>query len=77
MWESCSRRAILASCEHSLWGILRRYQGHSIALALRPSALQITSGVLRRETPEQIASHLQNDAPMETIEVGDEVLKEI
>src|SRR2546429_3985149 len=29
MWESCSRRAILASCEHSLWGILRPCQGMS------------------------------------------------
>jgi broad specificity phosphatase PhoE len=57
--------------------IVRRNRGSSIAIVARPTALQIISGILRRETPEQIARHLQNDTPMETIELEDEVLKEI
>jgi probable phosphoglycerate mutase len=60
-----------------LRSILRRNRGRTIALALRPSALQIAAGILRRQSPEQIAPHLQNETPMETIELGDDVLKEL
>lgn len=49
--------------------IVRRNRGSTIAIVLRPAALQVVAGVLRGETPEQIASHLQNDTPMETIEM--------
>lgn len=57
--------------------ILQRNKGYTIALALRPSALHIVAGILRGETPEQIAAHLQNDVPIETIELEDDVLKAI
>jgi broad specificity phosphatase PhoE len=61
----------------ALRAILRRNRTRTVALPLRPSAIQIVGGLLRRETPEQIAPHLQNDTPMETIEVGEDVLKEL
>jgi broad specificity phosphatase PhoE len=57
--------------------ILRRNRGYTVAIALRPTALQMVAGILRKETPEQIASHLQNDSPLETINLGDDVLKKI
>jgi broad specificity phosphatase PhoE len=57
--------------------ILRRNRGYTIALVLRPTALQIVAGILRMQTPQQIASHLQNDTPVETIEMEDEALKKI
>jgi len=57
--------------------IVRRNAGYTIAIPLRPMAMQITGGILRRENAEQIAAHLHNDTPMETISVGDEVIKEI
>jgi broad specificity phosphatase PhoE len=67
----------IARLHDAMKKILRRNKGYTIALAVRPSALHIIAGILRRETPEQIASHLQNDTPMETIELGDDVLKAI
>jgi broad specificity phosphatase PhoE len=57
--------------------IVRRNRGKSIAIVVRPTTLQILIGVLRRETPEQIASHLQNDSTMETIGLSDEDVKAI
>jgi probable phosphoglycerate mutase len=57
--------------------ILKRNRGRNIALVVRPSAMQMLSGILRRETPEQIARRLQNDSPMETIELTDEAAKEL
>jgi broad specificity phosphatase PhoE len=57
--------------------ILRRNRGYTVALALRPISMQIVSGLLHRENPRQIASRLQNNAEIETIELDDEVLKEI
>jgi broad specificity phosphatase PhoE len=57
--------------------ILKRNRGYTIALVLRPSAMQMVAGILRRQTPEQIAAHLQNDAAMETIELQDDLLKQM
>jgi probable phosphoglycerate mutase len=57
--------------------IVRRNRGNTVALALRPTAMQIVAGLLHRENPRQIASRLQNNAELETIELDDEVLKEI
>jgi len=57
--------------------ILRRNRGYTVALALRPLAMQIVVGILHRESPRQIAPRLQNAAEIETIELDDEVLKEI
>ena len=50
MWESCSRRAILASCEHSLWGILRRYQGISSQRMLASSRMH-SDALMSRAVP--------------------------
>jgi len=57
--------------------IVRRNRGKSVCLVARPSTMQMLAGILRRETPEQIASHLQNDQPMETIDLEDEIAREI
>jgi probable phosphoglycerate mutase len=57
--------------------IVRRNRNKTIAVAARQSAMQILIGILRRETPEQIAGHLQNDAAIETIELSEQDIKEI
>ena len=67
----------IARLRDAIRKILRRNKGYTTALALRPSAMQIIIGILRSETPEQIAAHLQNDTPIETIELEDGVLKSI
>jgi broad specificity phosphatase PhoE len=52
--------------------ILKRNRGVTIALPLRPYAMQILIGILKSETPQQIAAHLHTRLPMETIEVSDD-----
>jgi broad specificity phosphatase PhoE len=52
--------------------ILRRNRGITIALPLRPIAMQIMLGLLRHEPPLTIASHLQQSSPVETIELSHE-----
>jgi broad specificity phosphatase PhoE len=54
-------------------GILRRNRGVAVALPLRPMAMQITIGLLRRETPEQIAGHLHNTSAIETINLSNDL----
>jgi broad specificity phosphatase PhoE len=49
--------------------ILRRSKGQTVALALRPMAFQIARGILRIESPNQIAERLRERAVIETIEI--------
>jgi broad specificity phosphatase PhoE len=49
--------------------ILRRNRNLTVALPLRPMALQIVTGVLRRENHEAIAGHLHASVPIATINV--------
>lgn len=56
--------------------ILRRNRGVTIALALRPYAMQIMLGLLRREDAFAIAGHANGIAAMETVEIGDHALHE-
>jgi broad specificity phosphatase PhoE len=51
--------------------ILRRNRNFAVALALRPIAMQIARGTLRQESAAQIASHLHERQPMETIDLND------
>jgi ferric-dicitrate binding protein FerR (iron transport regulator) len=55
--------------------VLRRNRGHAIVLALRPMAMQIVAGILRLQSPEQIAAHLHDRVPGETIDIADEDLE--
>jgi broad specificity phosphatase PhoE len=52
-------------------GIVRRNREGVVAIALRPMAMQMVAGLLRRESLENIARglHLQNVPPIETIEI--------
>jgi broad specificity phosphatase PhoE len=50
--------------------ILRRSRNHCIALALRPMAFQVASGVLRGQPAAKIARRLRHRQPMETIELN-------
>ncbi len=52
--------------------ILKRNRGRTIALAVRPIALQIIAGYLRREPLEQTLHHLHTAARSETIDLSDE-----
>jgi len=49
--------------------ILKRSRGLHVALVLRPMALRIVSGVLQKQSRAEIASHLHDRSPKETIEV--------
>jgi broad specificity phosphatase PhoE len=55
--------------------VLRRNRGHAVVLALRPMAMQIVAGILRLQSPEQIAAHLHDRVPGETIDIADEDLE--
>jgi broad specificity phosphatase PhoE len=51
--------------------ILKRNREGIVALVVRPLVMQIIHGLLRGETPEAIAKHLNHVDVMETIEVAD------
>jgi broad specificity phosphatase PhoE len=51
--------------------IIRRNRGTSVALALRPMALQIAAGLLRGRSFADIAKRLHHRQAMETIEVNE------
>jgi broad specificity phosphatase PhoE len=50
--------------------ILRRNRGLTLALSLRPMALQIAAGVILGEPPDQIARHLHERQAMASMDVG-------
>jgi broad specificity phosphatase PhoE len=60
-------------------GILRRNRDGVVALALRPIAMQMTAGILRRESPDAIARslHLRNIAAIETIELDQQAVEQL
>ncbi len=51
--------------------ILRRNRGVCIALVMRPMAMRLAAGLLRKESILDIARHLHDPLPMETIDVPD------
>jgi probable phosphoglycerate mutase len=53
--------------------ILKRHRGGTVCLVLRPMMMQIVRGLLRNESPETIAGHLNNVDVMETIELEHDV----
>lgn len=55
--------------EPALKKILRRNREGVVALVLRPFAMQIVLGLLRGESPQVIATHLNNVDVMERIDV--------
>jgi len=55
--------------------ILKRNRDQTVALALRPMAMQIALGWLRGEAPQIIAGHLHERQAMATIDVGPEERK--
>ena len=48
--------------------VLKRHRGNSVCLVVRPLMMQIIHGLLRGESPEVIAGHLNNVDVMETID---------
>jgi broad specificity phosphatase PhoE len=54
--------------------ILKRNRDHTVAICVRPLAMQILAGILRLKTPEQIGAHLHEVQPVETIDISDEDL---
>jgi len=57
--------------------IIRRDRGKTIVLAMRPMAQQLLAGILRREEPSSIASHLHKASQVETIELDDSAEREL
>jgi broad specificity phosphatase PhoE len=64
-------KAAIARIEEAIRQILRRNRGGCVALALRPMALQIASGMLQGRSLAEIAKRLHQRQAMETIEVKD------
>jgi broad specificity phosphatase PhoE len=60
----------IARIDDALKRILRRNRGVMLALALRPMAMQIASGLLANEPVEKIAERLHQHQPIATIEVN-------
>lgn len=56
----------------SLRKILRRHRDKTVAVALRPMAMQITLGLLRDEPLAAIAAHLHNREGIATIDVAED-----
>ena len=52
--------------------ILKRNKGLTIALPIRPLAMQILLGLLRNEQPQEIAAHLHQVSPMEAVDISEE-----
>jgi broad specificity phosphatase PhoE len=50
--------------------ILKRNRGLTIALALRPMAMQIAEGLILGEPPDQIARHLHERQALASMDVG-------
>ena len=67
--EGESIEQAIARVEPALTKTLRRNRGGTVALVLRPMVMQIVRGLLKKEPPQTIASHLQNVDVMETMEV--------
>ena len=57
--------------------IVRKDHGKTIAIPMRPMSHQMFAGILRRETPEQIAAHLHNVSQIETIELDESAEREL
>jgi broad specificity phosphatase PhoE len=57
--------------------IIKRNRGGTVAFAVRPIAMQIISGYLRREPLEQTVTHLHTTTPMENIELSDEDVRQL
>ena len=68
---------VIARLREAVVKILKRHREGSIVLVLRPLALQIALGVLREESAEKIASHLQKGTAMETIELDDAAVERL
>ena len=67
--EGESLGAVIERVDPALKKILKRNREGIIALVLRPLVMQVVRGLLHREPPETIATHLNNEDVMETIEV--------
>jgi broad specificity phosphatase PhoE len=62
---------VIERVDPALRKILRRNRGGEVAIVLRPLAMQVAHGLLRRESPRDIASHLNNVDVMERIELSE------
>lgn len=69
--------AAVERIKDALRSILRKNRGMTVALVLRPVALQIVAGLLRRETLDQIVTHLQALTPVDTIEVSEDDIRSL
>ncbi len=68
--EGETLQKVIHRLEEAFEAILARNRAGTVALVLRPLSLQIVAGLLKGQTPEQIAGHLQSVCDVETIEVA-------
>src|SRR5215218_3675788 len=62
---------------NALRSIVWRNRETTIAIAMRPMSMRIAAGILIGETLEQIAAHLHEAPPLETIELDGDALKRV
>jgi broad specificity phosphatase PhoE len=71
----------LADAMDRLAGALRnivwRSRETTIAIAMRPMSMRVAAGILIGESLDQIAEHLHEAAPLETIELDADALKRV
>jgi broad specificity phosphatase PhoE len=75
--EGESLEEAIARLRAAVLGILRRNRDGSIALPLRPVALRIVSGILRRERIDETIASIRDVIDFETIELNDEQVQEL
>jgi broad specificity phosphatase PhoE len=63
--------AAIARVRRGLAAVLRRNRGITVAIPLRPRALQIAAGLLRDESPQIIAFHLHGQQDLAVVEIPD------
>jgi probable phosphoglycerate mutase len=63
--------------KNAVQAIIRRNRGNTIALPLRPIAMQLVAGFLRHEPLETTIQHLHTHSPMETMDLADDQLRAI
>ena len=61
----------------ALRNIIRRNRESTIAIAVRPMSMRLAAGILKGESAEQMAAHLHEATPLETIELDADALRRV
>lgn len=68
---------VIERLTHALRSIVVRNRGTTIAIAMRPMSMRVAAGILIGDSLDQIAEHLHEATPLETIELDADALKRV